>query len=415
MTEQRLPPGWTWATLGDVAEYTNGRGFKKSEWGTTGRPIIRIQNLTGSGSAYNYYSGVVSPKHLVKTNDLLVSWAATLSVHRWAEAREGALNQHIFKVTPSDVIDSRFLEHSLRFVINDMYRSAHGSGMVHITRGKFESTPIPLPPLPEQYRIVDVLEDLLSRIDAAEANLASVKTRCGSLQRKRPDPASPEFGFPRKTLKSMLREPLRNGHSGRVTLSGNGVRAVTLSAVTNNEFAERYTKLTDTPGSKADSLWLKDGDIFVQRSNTPDLVGSSALYEGPNDWAIFPDLLIRVRADEREILPNYLVEVLRSESVKAYFRRSARGLSGSMPKISQSTVADVIVPLPTIERQQQWVDEADASAANSTRLWRSLDTADARSVSLRRSILRAAFNGELVDQDPTDEPAAIALQRIRKQ
>lgn len=415
MSEQELPQGWAWTTLGEVARYINGRGFKKSEWDSRGLPIIRIQNLTGTGDSFNHYSGEILPKHIVEPNDLLVSWAATLSVHRWQSTSKAALNQHIFKVEPSTVIDSRFLEYSLRTAIAVMRRSAHGSGMVHVTRGDFEATPIPLPPLPEQYRIVDALEDHLSRLDAADASLTNANTFMGSLHRTRPDPFSPNFRFPKRTLKSLLREPLRNGHSGRETHSKQGIRAVTMSAVTNNEFSEYYTKLTDTPASKAGALWLQDRDIFVQRSNTPDLVGSSAMYRGPSDWAIFPDLLIRIRVNEDEVFPAYLLEVLRSESVRAYFRQSARGLAGSMPKISQNTIESVIVPLPTIERQQQWVDEAGDAALLSAHIRRSIDVASARSSALRRSMLRMAFNGELVDQDSTDEPADVALARLRSE
>src|SRR5258708_3170634 len=83
-------------TLGEVGEYINGRGFAKSEWSTHGRPIIRIQDLTGTGDAPNYYAGWVEDKYLVQPDDLLVSWAATLGAFIW-RGPEGWLNQHIFK------------------------------------------------------------------------------------------------------------------------------------------------------------------------------------------------------------------------------------------------------------------------------------------------------------------------------
>ncbi|WP_152608339.1 hypothetical protein [Kocuria rhizophila] len=57
MTEVVVPDGWTKARLGDLGRYINGRGFKKSEWGASGRPIIRIQNLTGSSNSFNYFDG----------------------------------------------------------------------------------------------------------------------------------------------------------------------------------------------------------------------------------------------------------------------------------------------------------------------------------------------------------------------
>src|SRR5438034_739814 len=94
-----IPPGWEWATLADVAEYINGRAFKPSEWEQTGRPIIRIQNLTGSTDDVHYFPGPVDEKHLIRPGDILVSWSATLDAFVW-DGPEAVLNQHIFKVIP---------------------------------------------------------------------------------------------------------------------------------------------------------------------------------------------------------------------------------------------------------------------------------------------------------------------------
>lgn len=424
MTDRTLPAGWAWTTLGKVVCKAD-----KADPAELGRPTFRyidISSVDGQSQRLAEVPVVETDAAPSRARQLVHSGDTVFSTVRpylrkiaWLpESFDGEIASTGFCVLrPTSAIDSRFLYFTVtrQAFLDEVIAKQRGVSYPAVRPAEVLEVPIPLPPLPEQHRIVEVLEDHLSRLDAGIANLASAKLRAKMLHRKRPDPAATEFGFPRRVLKSLLREPLRNGHSGRVTQSGSGIRAVTLSAVTRNEFSERYTKLTDTSKSKAESLWLEDGDIFVQRSNAPELVGTSALYRGPNDWAIFPDLLIRVRSDEDEVLPEYLAEVLRSDSVKAYFRRSARGLSGSMPKISQGTIEEVVVPLPTIARQQQWVSDAQESLTTDARLRDSIDTVGERSVALRRSLLRAAFNGELVDQDPTDEPADVALARIRDQ
>lgn len=101
-------------------------------------------------------------------------------------------------------------------------------------------------------------------------------------------------GWALATLGELLREPLRNGYSARAAADGN-TRVLTLTAVTTGEFLEGNTKLAKVPANKAADLWLESGDILVQRSNTPELVGTARMYRGPSKWAIFPDLLIRVR------------------------------------------------------------------------------------------------------------------------
>ena len=69
-----LPPGWEWTTLGEVGRYINGRGFKKTKRAQSGRPIIRIQNLTGTSDEFNYFEGDVDQGHVAEPGDLLVSW-----------------------------------------------------------------------------------------------------------------------------------------------------------------------------------------------------------------------------------------------------------------------------------------------------------------------------------------------------
>ena len=133
---------WKRTTLGDLGRYLNGRAFKKNEWSSHGRPIIRIQNLTGSSTAYNYFEGELEDRYIVQPGDLLVSWAATLGAYIW-HGPEAVLNQHIFKVESN--IDVRFHKYLLDHMLSDLMRHTHGSGMVHITRGRFDSMPVSVP------------------------------------------------------------------------------------------------------------------------------------------------------------------------------------------------------------------------------------------------------------------------------
>ena len=92
-----LPPGWAETQLGRLGHYVNGRAFKPTEWSASGRPIIRIQNLTGSSETINLYDGDVEQRYIVEPGDLLVSWSATLGAYFW-HGPQAVLNQHIFRV-----------------------------------------------------------------------------------------------------------------------------------------------------------------------------------------------------------------------------------------------------------------------------------------------------------------------------
>ncbi|KGQ62298.1 restriction endonuclease subunit S [Gallibacterium anatis] len=167
-----VPKGWKKTTLGDIATYVNGRAFKPAEWSKSGTPIIRIQNLNNPKAEYNYYDGDIEQKYHIKNGDLLFAWSASLGAYIW-NGGDAFLNQHIFKVLPKENIDKTFIYYLLDKVTNELYTKTHGSGMVHVTKGKFEATSVNIPPFATQQAIVNKIESLFAEIDAG---IASLKT-----------------------------------------------------------------------------------------------------------------------------------------------------------------------------------------------------------------------------------------------
>lgn len=162
-------------------------------------------------------------------------------------------------------------------------------------------------------------------------------------------------GWALAKLGDLLREPLRNGHSARATTDPDGIRTLNLTAVTLDEFSDKRTKITSADPARVHDLWLEPGDILIQRSNTPDLVGTAALFKGPKNWAIYPDLLIRVRLCAA-IMPEFAITALRSKAARDYFRANAKGLAGSMPKIDQLTICNFRIPVPPLAEQKRIVE-----------------------------------------------------------
>ena len=167
---QKLPEGWTILKVGNVAEYINGRAFKPEEWEQTGLPIIRIQNLNDPNAYYNRTKNEYEEKYLIKKGDLLFAWAASLGTYIW-KGEDAWLNQHIFKVIPYPFMDKKYLYYAFHAMITEFYRKSHGSGMIHITRKQFEEITIWLPPLTEQYRIVQYLQQIFEKLDSIVENL----------------------------------------------------------------------------------------------------------------------------------------------------------------------------------------------------------------------------------------------------
>ncbi len=177
---QTDPKGWPQIRIGDSLQLINGRAFKPSEWSKSGLPIVRIQNLNNPDAPFNYYEGTLPEKFLLDDGDLLFAWSGTpgtsFGAHIWRGGKAW-LNQHIFKVRFDEKqFDKRFLRLAINQNLAEYIRAAHGgAGLAHITKGRFETSELPVPPLPEQRRIVAEIEKHFTRLDAGVAAIRRIQ------------------------------------------------------------------------------------------------------------------------------------------------------------------------------------------------------------------------------------------------
>jgi type I restriction enzyme S subunit len=403
-----LPPGWMMSTLGDIGQYLNGRGFKKSEWRDSGRPIIRIQNLTGTRSHFNYFDGVPEDRYTARPGDLLVSWAATLGVFVW-NGPEAVVNQHIFKVRSR--IDRRFHRYLLLHVLDDLKRQSHGSGMVHITKSRFEETPVAVPPLAEQPRIVAAIEEHFSRLDAAEGSLRRASRRLAVFRRQVLSLAA-RCGDERRV--GDLVERIEAGksfkcHARRADLDEWGV--VKVSAMTWGSFDESENKAV-VSDEQVDPRWeIKHGDLLLSRANTTEYVGASVLVRECRPRLLLSDksmrLVVRPGVDR-----EWLQLALSAPQARAQMSAVATGTSDSMRNISQEKVKAIRLRVPSLEEQRGIVAEVERQLSLADAVSTQGERAVRRTSALRRSVLDQACGGRLVPQDPSDGQASALLRRI---
>jgi type I restriction enzyme, S subunit len=405
-----LPDGWAQARLGELGLYFNGRGFKRSEWSAFGRPIIRIQNLTGSGDSYNYYSGHLEDRYTVRQGDLLISWAATLGAFIWG-GPEAALNQHIFKV--HSFIDKKFHYYLVSHLLNDLQRQTHGSGMVHVTKTRFDETPVNVPPMPEQLRIVAELDQHLSRLNAAALSIRSAEQKGQVLARRLLDARLEDLSTTTCSLGSVLREPLSNGRS--VPTDSRGFPVLRLTALRDGKLALSERKGGRWTAAEASPFLVQRGDFYISRGNgSLSLVGRGALLEEDPDPIAFPDTMVRIRLNHKMISPEYLRLVWGSRMVRRQIEGSARTTAG-IYKINQQMIERIRIPVPGLSIQEQVVSELSEGLDRIDRVGMQVHAAGSRADRLRRSVLATALTGRLVRQSSTDEPASELLARIRMQ
>jgi len=202
-----IPPNWGWVAVGHSMTLVNGTAFKPEDWTPEGTPIVRIQNLNNENAPFNRYNGEIEPKFYIRSGDFLISWSGTpgtsFGAFIWKRGL-AILNQHIFRC---ELVDGVFLKEYLRLAVNarldEMISRSHGAvGLRHITKGKLESIPLPLPPLAEQKRIVAKVDELVALCDRLEAQQQERETRHAALARASlarfadaPTPANLDFLF----------------------------------------------------------------------------------------------------------------------------------------------------------------------------------------------------------------------------
>ena len=158
-------------------------------------------------------------------------------------------------------------------------------------------------------------------------------------------------------------------------------------------------------------LWLKKDDILIQRSNSLDYVGTAAIYDGTDFDFIYPDIMMKVRANDK-ILNKFLFYSLSSKTIKEYFKNNASGTAGNMPKINQETVSRTPINLPPLEEQQEIVSRVESLFAKAYVIEKQYETLKAKIDSLPQAILHKAFKGELTQQLDSDGDARELLMEI---
>ena len=213
-------------------------------------------------------------------------------------------------------------------------------------------------------------------------------------------------------LGELIIDKPKNGYSAKPVNYETAFRVLTLTATTSGKFNSECFKYFDQAIDTDSPFWLQPGDILVQRGNTIEYVGVSAIYDGSPNQFIFPDLMMRLRV-RPEVINQFLHILLSCGEARSYLRSKATGTAGTMPKINQPTLISLPIDLPPLEEQKEIVQRVEKLFNTIAKIEQQSQKALKLCDRLDQSILTKAFSGKLVPQDPTDEPAEVLLDRIR--
>lgn len=192
------------------------------------------------------------------------------------------------------------------------------------------------------------------------------------------------------TLGEIIVSGPQNGLSPRPTTRADAPKAITLTATTSGRFDPRFFKRVEADVPPGSELWLEDGDLLFQRGNTRDYVGIAAIYRGPQNTFLYPDLMIRVRVSPELSLPYIHLATL-SPTARNFMARNATGAQLTMPKINQATLLALPIPVPPREEQDRIVAMVKQLTTLCDQLERSIGNVDLGRSRLLDSLLWKAL------------------------
>lgn len=420
----KVPANWCWTTIKTLCTLINGRAFKPADWSETGLPIVRIQNLNNPEAAYNYYSGLVDPAHMLKGQELLFAWSGTpgtsFGAHIWW-GNEAVLNQHIFKVLFDErCVDKTYLKYAINQQLEWLISVAHGgAGLQHVTKGVFESTPIPLPPYAEQQRIVDRIESLFAKLDEAKEKAQEVvdgydarraailhKAFTGELTagwRKRAGRANNEW------VDTPLDEVCRSIFDGDhmpPPKSETGIPFLVISNVNTGHLSFEDTRFV--PQEYYDGLSStrkpEPGDVLYT------LVGSYGIPVVVDDST--PFCFQRHMALLKPFKVNTYFLWYQLQSQEFYNKASAIATGTAQLTVPIKGLRKLSIRTPSDLEQSEVVRLLNELLMDEQAVKEIAEQTIERINTIKKSILARAFRGELGTYDPTDESAEELLLRV---
>lgn len=397
-----------------------GSNLARQHYTSSGPRVIRLQNI-GDGEFIDNPAHISQAHferlraHEVLPGDLLI--ASLGDVLPRGCLAPGSLGPAIVKadcirVRLAGTVDPKWVLYSLQrpAVRRWADEQRHGVGRPRLGLGVIRRIPVPVPGLEEQRRIVAILEEHLSDLDAGVRSLRRAKARCRLLKRSVLLHLIPELAdWPTRWRSETVsavgsvdlgRQRHPDWHHGSNMRPYLRVANVFEDRIDTSDVMEMHW-----PEDTFERFKLSPGQILLNEGQSPQYLGRPAMYRGaPNDVA-FTNTLLRFTAGP-EVLPEFALLVFRRHMHAGRFAKESR-ITTNIAHLSASRLKGVEFPLPPLTEQQDLVGLASERLEAMSRIESSIEAQTKRADALRRSLLGAAFSGRLTghtsDIDVIDE------------
>ena len=356
------------APVGELSEQIRGVTFAKSdavaEPADGYLPVLRAGNITDNGVDFEDLLFVpadrINDRQMLRANDVLIAASSgSLSVvgkaARMHEDFGGGFGAFCKVLRPNQSIDPGYFSHYFQ---TGVYRRkisslAAGANINNLRGADLDGLRIPLPPLPEQRRIAEILD----RADALRAKRRQAIAKLDSLTQSIfidmfgiPTPG--RSTWPLGKVGDMLTSA--NYGTGKKAGSTGSFPVLRMGNITAwGEIDMTDLKYMDLADPEVPKYTVRRGDVLFNRTNSAELVGKTAIYRA-TDAVAFAGYLIRLRVNESND-PEYLAAFMNTSFTKTKLKAMCKSIVG-MANINATEVQGITIPLPPLEMQQKFAD-----------------------------------------------------------
>ena len=424
MSKIKLPQGWVECELKDIFDIVTGKTPSKKHPEYFGGDIPFVKPGDLDKEKFIYYTeedsltdeGFKNAPFLPKYS-VLVSCIGNLG-KKAILGVDGSCNQQINVILPNEYVDYKYLYYYIDKIIPWMEQNASATTVTILNKGKFEQAPFLLPPLNEQKRIVAKIEEEFGKIDEGVEKLKlaqeQIKQYRQSVLKSAFDGKLYKTTEWEETTLEKITSYIQRGKSPKYSETENKNYIINQKCIRWNELQCEFKKFVtdDFWNQLTKERFLQPGDILWNSTGT-GTIGRAYLFKGNEiTKAVVDSHVTIVRVENKHVMSEFLFYFIMSPFIQ-YKIESMQNGSTNQVELGRNEIKNTIIKLPTIDEQKQIVKEIKKRFEVAEEAERVITENLEKAEQLKQSILKKAFEGRLVTQNPTDEPASILLEKIK--